>query len=450
MKTKRNKKLLACGLSMALVLGALGGAANGTLASAAKKKATVKLSKTAVTVQKGKKTTLKIKKKNIKKVKSIKWSSKNKKVATVSKKGAVKGVKVGKTTITCKVKYVAKGTKKVKAKTLKCKVTVKKTVKKAVPTAKPVVKPTVKPSVAPSAVPTEEPTTEPTAAPTEEPTTEPTTAPTEEPTTVPTEEPTTEPTTEPTADPTTEPTTEPTADPVAKDKIYSVVYTVKADNSCTVAEGFDEEIAKAVTFGPFSDGTDSKTGLVIDFSKLGQKDSMTKAKISVSISNKNSGLNVFNMSREDVMTGSYAGWSKFEDPYMETYGGYGIEVTMDSTITISLVDESVMPTIDLSQVPAEITLTKGQETRVKAPVTLPVAGRTPIFDGWAYDGSDWSNLVGISCDYDAETGEFVFTTDADCAVTPSANTKIYAGVRFDIDGVTYTLSGKDILITAIN
>ena len=72
-----------------------------------------KLNKTKVTIYVGK--TVKLKVKNNKPKKIVKWSSKNKKVATVNKKGKVKGKKPGKTTIIAKV-----GKKK-----YKCKVTVK-------------------------------------------------------------------------------------------------------------------------------------------------------------------------------------------------------------------------------------------------------------------------------------------------------------------------------------
>ena len=61
-------------------------------------KKAVKLNKSKLTLQTGK--TSKLKLKNTKK--KVKWSSKNKKVATVSSKGVVKAVSVGKTTITAK------------------------------------------------------------------------------------------------------------------------------------------------------------------------------------------------------------------------------------------------------------------------------------------------------------------------------------------------------------
>lgn len=80
-----------------------------TNVSAAKK---VKLNKTKATIYVGKTITLKLKNNK----KKVKWTTSNKKIATVNKKGKVKGKKAGKVTITAKV-----GKKK-----YKCKVTVKK------------------------------------------------------------------------------------------------------------------------------------------------------------------------------------------------------------------------------------------------------------------------------------------------------------------------------------
>lgn len=80
-----------------------------TNVSAAKK---VKLNKTKATIYVGKTVTLKLKNNK----KKVKWTTSNKKIATVNKKGKVKGKKAGKVTITAKV-----GKKK-----YKCKVTVKK------------------------------------------------------------------------------------------------------------------------------------------------------------------------------------------------------------------------------------------------------------------------------------------------------------------------------------
>ena len=71
----------------------------------------IKLNKTKATIYTGKTVTLKLKNNKNK----VKWSSSNKKIATVSSKGKVKGKKTGKVTIIAKV-----GKKK-----YKCKVTVK-------------------------------------------------------------------------------------------------------------------------------------------------------------------------------------------------------------------------------------------------------------------------------------------------------------------------------------
>lgn len=125
MKNKSAKRFLAVMLAFAMVLtGAAASMVSGQAASAAKK-VTLKLSKSSITLNKGKSKTLKVTKKNVKKVKSTKWSTSKKSVATVSKKGKVTAKKAGKTTIKCTVKYTVKGSKKVKSKTLKCKVTVK-------------------------------------------------------------------------------------------------------------------------------------------------------------------------------------------------------------------------------------------------------------------------------------------------------------------------------------
>ncbi len=88
----------------------------------------LKLNKKKVKVYVGKKVKLKVK--NKKKKDKVKWKVKNKKIASVSKKGVVKGKKKGKTKVTCTVK---RGRKKI---VLKAKVTVKKK-KKPVITKKP-------------------------------------------------------------------------------------------------------------------------------------------------------------------------------------------------------------------------------------------------------------------------------------------------------------------------
>ena len=76
----------------------------------AKAAAKPKLSKTSVAMYVGQSTKLKVKNTSAK----VKWSSSNKKIAKVSSKGTVKAVKLGKCTITAKVK----------GKKLKCKVAV--------------------------------------------------------------------------------------------------------------------------------------------------------------------------------------------------------------------------------------------------------------------------------------------------------------------------------------
>lgn len=102
---KQTKKILVLMLALILSIAVI----PTTSVSAAKK---VKLNKTKATIYEGKTVTLKLKNNK----KKIKWSSSNKKVATVTGKGKVKGKKAGKATITAKV-----GKKK-----YKCRVTVKR------------------------------------------------------------------------------------------------------------------------------------------------------------------------------------------------------------------------------------------------------------------------------------------------------------------------------------
>ena len=144
MKKTKIKKSIAILTSAAILL-------TGISVSAAKKNITFVKSKQTVYV--GKKITLKISvpKKYKKQTSKIKWSSSNKKVAVVNKKGVVTAKKTGKTVI--KAKFY--GT------TAKCTVTVKKKTT--------MVKPTAKPEKTTSPVPTESSTPAPTesAAPTE-------------------------------------------------------------------------------------------------------------------------------------------------------------------------------------------------------------------------------------------------------------------------------------------
>ena len=110
---KNLRKITTLLLMAVVVAGML--AAPGDKVQAAKKK--VQLSKKTVTLEVGKKVTLKLK--NAPKKKKITWSSNKKKVASVSRKGVVTAKKAGKANITAKVsgkKYVCKVTVKKKAK----------------------------------------------------------------------------------------------------------------------------------------------------------------------------------------------------------------------------------------------------------------------------------------------------------------------------------------------
>lgn len=102
---KKRTGIFSIFMILALVVGILG---NGSQVQAAK----VRLNMTKKTLTVGKQVTLKVKGTR----KKVKWSSSNKKVASVSSKGKVKAKKAGKATITAKV-----GKKK-----YKCRITVKK------------------------------------------------------------------------------------------------------------------------------------------------------------------------------------------------------------------------------------------------------------------------------------------------------------------------------------
>ena len=152
---KNGKKLLAWMLAASMVF------SFSMPTQAAKKKPALSKKKAVITV--GKILTLKVK--NISKKTKVTWKSKNKKIATVSKKGKVKAKKAGTTKITARFRY--QGKKYVKT----CKVTVKK--KKTVvvtnaPTKVPTKAPTQKPAVTPTATPTQKPGV-PTATPTQKP-----------------------------------------------------------------------------------------------------------------------------------------------------------------------------------------------------------------------------------------------------------------------------------------
>lgn len=133
---KKSKIVLAVLLAAGLSLSGMDGMTVHT--EAAGKKVTVKLNKSQVSLKKGQKVTLKLVTKNVKKTVSVKWSSKDKKIATVSSKGKITAKKAGKSTvINCKVKYKTKDSEKVKTKKLTCKVKVKKDAAKPAPSSQP-------------------------------------------------------------------------------------------------------------------------------------------------------------------------------------------------------------------------------------------------------------------------------------------------------------------------
>lgn len=187
-----------------------------TVKKITKKIKSIKVKKKSVSIYVGKtsqiSTTITPKKVTLKK---LAYTSSNKKVATVSASGKIKGIKAGKATITV---AAVDGSKK--------KATVKVTVKKKVSTATATPAPTATASTAPSTEPTVAPTeapVQPTVAPTQAPvqptavpTQAPSTAPSTEPSTAPTEAPSTVPSTEPSAAPTEAPSTAPSAEPTAK------------------------------------------------------------------------------------------------------------------------------------------------------------------------------------------------------------------------------------------
>ena len=121
MKRKSFNRLTALVLASALVLSMNGMT---TLASAAKaaKAKKIAFNKTSLTLKAGQSKKLKVKNKPAKA--KLKWSTSNKKVATV-KNGKVKAVKKGSAKITCKVAYKEKGKNKTKKLTAKVKVTAK-------------------------------------------------------------------------------------------------------------------------------------------------------------------------------------------------------------------------------------------------------------------------------------------------------------------------------------
>lgn len=151
---KKLRKVLAFVMALSLLL-SVDGISSIKSASAAK---APKLSakKVTVKVKQSKKVTLKNKPKGAK----VTWTSKNKKIATVTKQGKITGKKVGKTKVTCKVVY-KKGSKKVTKK-----LTVNVTVKKAAAAATTAPTPTAATTASAGAVATTAPPAAPSVAPT--------------------------------------------------------------------------------------------------------------------------------------------------------------------------------------------------------------------------------------------------------------------------------------------
>ncbi len=194
----KKRKCHMRGIAWLLAFALIGGSVGQPVGVSAAKKP--KLNKKKATIRVGK--TVKLKVKNAKG--KVKWSTSNKKVASVNKKGLVKGKKKGKAKITAKVR----------GRKLTCKIVVKKKKKKnpvesasvtasagttATAEASPTKTPesTRTPDVTNTPELTEEPTEEPTASPEESATSEPTASPDVTDTPEPTEEPTEEPTATP-------------------------------------------------------------------------------------------------------------------------------------------------------------------------------------------------------------------------------------------------------------
>lgn len=144
MKSSFKNRLFALVIACAMVITGANTSllVNAKTASAAGK-VTLKLSASSKTLAEGKSFTLKLTKKNVKKVVSTKWSTSKKNVATVSAKGKVSAKKQGTANITCKVTYLAKGKTKKQNKTLKCKVTVTASQPEATPSPSPAPTPDV-------------------------------------------------------------------------------------------------------------------------------------------------------------------------------------------------------------------------------------------------------------------------------------------------------------------
>lgn len=118
MKKRSFKRFKALVMVLVMIVSAF--FSNGYTYVNAANKVSLKQSKFTITV--GNKKTIKLK--NVPKKAGISYKSSNKKVASVTKKGVVKGIKAGKAKITVTVKY--KNKKKTVTKKLKCTVTVKK------------------------------------------------------------------------------------------------------------------------------------------------------------------------------------------------------------------------------------------------------------------------------------------------------------------------------------
>ena len=135
--------------------------------------AKVSLAKKNIKLSVGGRQTIKIKKKNIKKIQSVKWKTNKRSVATVSgnkTKATVVAKKAGSAKISCLVKYYPKG-KKQKLKKRKLVLNVKVN-KESSSDTKPTGVPTVSPSTEPAGTPSVSPSTEPTGTPSGSPSTE--------------------------------------------------------------------------------------------------------------------------------------------------------------------------------------------------------------------------------------------------------------------------------------
>ena len=104
----KKAKSMAVALTAVLTLSAFGSSLAPLSVNAAPKLRKLKMAKSTVTVEVGKKVKLKAKKKPEKAAGKLKWKTSNKKVAKVNKKGVVTGIAPGTATITVKVKTAGK------------------------------------------------------------------------------------------------------------------------------------------------------------------------------------------------------------------------------------------------------------------------------------------------------------------------------------------------------